>query len=98
MHFTVTIADLNQSAPAAEGQTILAALLAQGIGFSYSCQAGNCGACKCELVAGEVAELECSENVLSSGERSRGIVLACRSQVGSDVVIRRLDAAGLAGH
>ena len=98
MSVTVTVADLNQSAPAEEGQTVLDALLAHGIGFAYSCQAGNCGTCRCELVSGDIMELEYSEHALSVDERSRGIVLACRSQVWSDVVVRRLEAESFIVH
>jgi CDP-4-dehydro-6-deoxyglucose reductase/ferredoxin-NAD(P)+ reductase (naphthalene dioxygenase ferredoxin-specific) len=98
MSFTVTVADLNQSAPAEEGETVLGALLAHGIGFAYSCQAGNCGTCKCELVSGDILELEYSEHALSAAERGRGIVLACRSQMWSDVVVRRLDSEDFVVH
>ncbi len=98
MSFTVTVADLNQSAPAEEGETVLGALLAHGIGFAYSCQSGNCGTCKCELVSGDILELEYSEHALSPDERGRGIVLACRSQMWSDVVVRRLDSEDFVVH
>ncbi len=98
MSVTVTVADLNQSAPAEEGQTVLDALLAHGVGFAYSCQAGNCGTCRCELVSGEIVELEYSEHALSAEERGRGIVLACRAQVWGDVVVRRLDAESFIVH
>jgi ferredoxin-NAD(P)+ reductase (naphthalene dioxygenase ferredoxin-specific) len=98
LSLTVTVADLHQSVPAEEGQTVLEALLAHGIGFAYSCQAGNCGTCRCELVSGDIMELEYSEHALSVGERSRGVVLACRSQMWSDVVIRRLDAEEFVVH
>ena len=98
MSLTVTVADLNQSAPAEEGQTVLDALLGHGIGFAYSCQSGNCGTCRCELLSGDIMELEYSEHALSADERSRGIVLACRSQVWSDVVVRRLDSEAFVVH
>jgi len=98
MPLTVTVADLDQSAPAEEGDTVLDALLAHNIGFAYSCQAGNCGTCKCELVSGEIMELEYSEHALSAEERARGLVLACRSQMWSDVVVRRLDAEDFVVH
>ena len=98
MNLTVTVADLRQSAPVEEGQTVLDALLAHGVGFAYSCQAGNCGTCRCELVSGDIMELEYSAHALSAEERRRGIVLACRSQVWSDVVVRRLDAEDFIVH
>ena len=74
------------------GDTILDALLMAGVGFAYSCQAGNCGTCRCELVDGDVLELECSEHALSAEDQARDIVLACRTQVWGDTVIRKLDA------
>jgi ferredoxin-NAD(P)+ reductase (naphthalene dioxygenase ferredoxin-specific) len=95
---TITVADLDQSVPAEEGQTVLDALLAHGVGFAYSCQAGNCGTCRCELLSGDIMELEYSEHALSAEERSRGLVLACRSQVWGDVVVRRLEAEDFAVH
>jgi CDP-4-dehydro-6-deoxyglucose reductase/ferredoxin-NAD(P)+ reductase (naphthalene dioxygenase ferredoxin-specific) len=95
---TVTVADLNQAVSAEEGQTVLDALLGSGVAFPYSCQAGNCGTCRCELISGEIMELEYSEHALSAQDRSRGIVLACRSQVWGDVVVRRLDAEELIVH
>ncbi len=98
MSATVTVADLNQAVSAEEGQTVLDALLGSGVAFPYSCQSGNCGTCRCELVSGEIMELEYSEHALSAQDRSRGIVLACRSQVWGDVVVRRLDAEELIVH
>ena len=75
----------------AAGDTILAALLRAGLVFPFSCQAGNCGTCKCRLVAGEVSELPYSEQALAPEERARGLILACRSQPWEDVIVRRLD-------
>ena len=74
------------------GDTILASLLRAGVPFPFSCQAGNCGTCKCELVSGDVLELEHSEHALSAEERARGFILACRTQVWDDTVVRRIDA------
>jgi CDP-4-dehydro-6-deoxyglucose reductase/ferredoxin-NAD(P)+ reductase (naphthalene dioxygenase ferredoxin-specific) len=72
------------------GDTILASLLRAGVPFAFSCQAGNCGTCKCELVSGHILELEHSEHVLSAAERAKGIILACRAQVWGDTVVRRI--------
>ncbi len=80
------------------GDTVLESLLRAGLAFPFSCQAGNCGTCKCELVSGDVHELEYSEHALSAAERARGIVLACRTQVWDDTVIRRIDAEELVVH
>jgi CDP-4-dehydro-6-deoxyglucose reductase/ferredoxin-NAD(P)+ reductase (naphthalene dioxygenase ferredoxin-specific) len=80
------------------GDTILASLLRAGVPFPFSCQAGNCGTCKCELVSGDVLELEHSEHALAPEERAKGIVLACRTQVWDDAVVRRIDAEELVLH
>jgi naphthalene 1,2-dioxygenase ferredoxin reductase component len=98
MSFTVTIADTVHAVPAEAGDTVLSALLGHGVGFAYSCQAGNCGTCKCELVSGEILQLEYSEHALSAAERERNIVLACRSQVWGDVTVRQLDAEEFVAH
>jgi CDP-4-dehydro-6-deoxyglucose reductase/ferredoxin-NAD(P)+ reductase (naphthalene dioxygenase ferredoxin-specific) len=79
-----------QTVPAEDGETVLDALLRNGVGFAYSCQAGNCGTCKCEHVGGSITEMEHSEHALSPAERARGIVLACRARVHGDVLLRRL--------
>lgn len=80
------------------GDTILASLLRAGVPFPFSCQAGNCGTCKCELVSGDILELEHSEHALSAEERAKGIILACRSQVWDDTTVRRIDAEELVLH
>lgn len=77
--------------PAQPGDTLLAALLRAGLPFPFSCQTGNCGTCKCELLAGEVEVLAHSEHTLSAAERARGIVLACRTVLRGDAAVRRID-------
>lgn len=72
------------------GEILLAALLKRRIHFAYSCQAGNCGACKCKLIEGEVDTLPYSDGVLSVAERAAGLILACRVRPRSNLVIRRV--------
>jgi ferredoxin len=74
--------------PALPGDTILDALLRAGVAFPFSCQSGNCGACKCELVSGDIVAMEHSAQALGSDEQAQGLVLACRSQLFSDAVVR----------
>ena len=81
----------NRPVPAHAGDTLLAALLRAGLPFPFSCQSGNCGTCKCELVSGEVEMLEYSAHTLSPDERSRGVVLACRTLLRGDAAVRRID-------
>jgi ferredoxin-NAD(P)+ reductase (naphthalene dioxygenase ferredoxin-specific) len=88
----------DEPVPAQAGETMLASLLRAGLAFPFSCQAGNCGTCKCQVVSGDVHELEYSEHALSAAERARGIVLACRAEVRDDTVIRRIDGEELLVH
>ena len=78
--------------PVHPGDTVLASLLRAGVAFAFSCQAGNCGTCKCRLVSGEVLELEYSAHALAAEERAGGVILACRSEVLADTVVRLLDS------
>ena len=94
----ITLEGHAQPVPVEAGDTILASLLRAGVPFPFSCQAGNCGTCKCELVSGDVLELEHSEHALAPEERAKGIVLACRTQVWDDAVVRRIDAEELVLH
>lgn len=73
------------------GETILTSLLRAGLPFPFSCQTGNCGTCKCVLVAGEVTELAASAAALTADERGRRVILACRTLLRGDGVVRRID-------
>ena len=94
----ITLEGHDQPVPVEAGDTILASLLRAGVPFPFSCQAGNCGTCKCELVSGDVLELEHSEHALAPEERAKGVILACRTQVWDDTVVRRIDAEELVMH
>jgi ferredoxin-NAD(P)+ reductase (naphthalene dioxygenase ferredoxin-specific) len=94
----ITLEGHDAPVPVEAGDTILESLLRAGVPFPFSCQAGNCGTCKCELLGGDVHELEHSEHALSPQERARGIILACRTQVWDDTTVRRIDAEDLVMH
>ena len=94
----ITLEGHERPIPVEPGDTILASLLRAGVPFPFSCQAGNCGTCKCELVSGDVLELEHSEHALAPEERAKGVILACRTQVWDDTVVRRIDAEELVLH
>ena len=87
----ITLEGHGRPVPVEAGDTILESLLRAGVPFPFSCQAGNCGTCKCELLAGEVEDLAYSEHTLTAAERARGIVLACRTALRGDAAIRRID-------
>lgn len=87
-----------QTIAAIMGETILTNALQAGVSFPHNCQSGNCGACKCELIDGDVLELPYSEYALSAEERRRNLILACRAQVWGDCTVRLLEAEELVLH
>ncbi|WP_374246361.1 2Fe-2S iron-sulfur cluster-binding protein [Zoogloea sp.] len=62
----------------AEGDTVLRAALRAGVGLAHECNAGGCGACKFELIDGELETLWPDAPGLSDRDRRRGRHLACQ--------------------
>jgi len=91
MEYHVDFSETLEPVTAQPGDTVLEALLRAGVPFPHSCQVGNCGTCKCELIEGEIFELPYSEHALSKDEKAKNYVLACRAQVWGDVKVRALD-------
>jgi NAD(P)H-flavin reductase/ferredoxin len=71
----------------AEGQTVLEAALDVGVQFPHSCRSGRCGACKSQLLSGEVTMLQHSPFALDASERAAGNILACRAVPLTDVAV-----------
>ncbi|HWH28065.1 MAG TPA: ferredoxin--NADP reductase [Mycobacteriales bacterium] len=63
---------------------LLDLLLRQGLDAPYSCRQGNCSACSCKLLDGEVRMLH--NAVLEQEDLDEGWVLACQSVPVTDVV------------
>lgn len=73
---------------AAGEDTILRAALRAGIGFPHECSVGGCGACRFDLVEGEVETLWEAAPGLSERDRRRGKRLACQSRALGDCTLR----------
>lgn len=58
-------------------QKLLDFMLEQGLDAPYSCREGQCSACACRLVSGEVKMLH--NEILEAEDLDEGIVLACQS-------------------
>ena len=69
-----------------DDETILAAVLRNGLFLRYGCKGGGCGTCKVMMVDGDVDE-HGSSFALPSSERSKGWILACASIPVDDCVI-----------
>ncbi|HEV7371872.1 2Fe-2S iron-sulfur cluster-binding protein [Arenibaculum sp.] len=73
------------------GATILEAALAGGVPYPHGCRSGNCGACKSQLLAGEVDLAPHSDYALGPEERARGLILACRAVPWEDCEVAWLE-------
>ncbi len=69
----------------ARGDLLLDLLLREGFDAPFSCRAGNCGECKCRLLEGEVKERLDAAYALEEEELRAGYILACQSELRSDV-------------
>ena len=68
----------------APDQKLLDFLLAKGLDAPYSCREGNCSACACRVLEGEVSMMH--NEVLDEEDLADGIRLACQSLPVSDEV------------
>jgi 3-ketosteroid 9alpha-monooxygenase subunit B len=66
------------------GMKLLDFLLEKGLDAPFSCREGNCSACACRLLEGEVSLLH--NEVLDADDLADGIRLACQSLPVSDIV------------
>jgi CDP-4-dehydro-6-deoxyglucose reductase, E3 len=78
----------------AEGQSILDAALAQGIGLPYSCRTGRCSSCKVRLVSGRTAALT-HELGLTAQEKTEGWILSCAQTAQTHLQIDAEDLTGV---
>ncbi len=72
------------------GETVLDAAFRHGYNLAHGCREGQCSACKCYLLDGEVELAPYSNFALSDAERSGGYALMCRALPESDVTIELL--------
>jgi NAD(P)H-flavin reductase/ferredoxin len=71
-------------------ETVLDAAFRQGYNLAYGCREGQCSACKCFLIEGEVALKPYSNFALSDSEQSSGYSLMCRAMPEQDLTIELL--------
>ncbi len=73
-------------------ESLLNAALRAGLHMDYGCSCGNCGACKCRIVAGRATQLREHDYVLSAHEQEEGYILACSWTAVTDLVIEAHEA------
>jgi CDP-4-dehydro-6-deoxyglucose reductase len=89
--FTLTLPQIGRHIRVNNGQTILDAALDAGIPFPHSCRSGRCGACKSQLLEGQVAMGNHTVFALTSEEKAENQILACRAVPQADVTVAWLD-------
>ena len=73
-----------------EDETVLDAAFRQGYSLVYGCREGQCSACKCFLLEGEVTLKRYSTFALSDSEESSGYTLLCRAMPDTDLTVELL--------
>ena len=71
-------------------ETVLDAAFRQGYSLAHGCREGQCSACKCFLIEGDVALKPYSNFALSDTEESSGYSLMCRAMPEQDLVVELL--------
>lgn len=89
--YTVRLDPVGVEFEVEEGETVLNAAFRQGIALPHGCKEGQCSACKCNLVEGEVDLLKYSTFALSDGEKEQGGILLCRALPLSDMAVELLN-------
>ncbi len=74
-----------------DGETVLDAAFRQGISLPHGCKEGQCSACKCNLIEGDVELLKYSTFALNDMEKEQGNILLCRSLAYSDMEVELLN-------
>ncbi|MGI2132040.1 FAD-binding oxidoreductase [Shewanella baltica] len=82
--FNLAIGD--RSTRLTQGQSLLEGIESEGLPIIAACRSGVCGACKCQVLAGETVST--SVMTLSAAEIDAGFVLACSTTLTSDVTLK----------
>ena len=85
MSYQLTIEPLGATIEVEEGQTVLDAVLRQGLYLPHACGHGLCGTCKVMKLSGEV-EMDHNGGILDD-EIEEGYILACCSRPKGDIEI-----------
>ena len=86
--FSVTM-DGGESFACAENEKVLSAMERAHLQtIQVGCRGGGCGACRVEVLEGDVEALRMSKTHVDADEAAQGFALACRILPKSDLVIR----------
>jgi len=85
--FKVNVASENKNFDVEKGDNLLKSALSNGLAWPHNCRVGSCGECRCRLVSGKIKPLSDFSYVLTSEEMDAGMILACQTNLRSDVEI-----------
>jgi len=85
--FTCTIANTGETFEVPGKINLLQAALNAGIKWPCDCKVGSCGTCRCILKEGKVKALNDFAYVLDGDMLKQGYILACKSQLKTDLVV-----------
>jgi propane monooxygenase reductase subunit len=86
----VLLEPIGEEIECGEDETVLDAAFRQGYSLVYGCREGQCSACKCFLLEGEVSLKRYSTFALSDAEESSGYTLLCRAMPDTDLTVELL--------
>ncbi|HEX4107361.1 MAG TPA: 2Fe-2S iron-sulfur cluster binding domain-containing protein [Solirubrobacteraceae bacterium] len=87
---SVRLEPIEEEIECGDDETVLDAAFRQGFNLVHGCREGQCSACKCFLLEGEVTLKRYSSFALSDTEESQGYTLLCRAMPDSDLVVELL--------
>jgi propane monooxygenase reductase subunit len=87
---TVYFEPIGEEIECEDDETVLDAAFRQGYSLVYGCREGQCSACKCFLLEGEVSLKRYSTFALSDAEEASGYTLLCRAMPDTDLTVELL--------
>lgn len=89
--YTVRLEPVGVEFDVQQGETVLNAAFRQGIALPHGCKEGQCSACKCVVMQGDVDMLKYSTFALNDMEKETGHILLCRAIACSDMQVELLN-------
>lgn len=85
---TITLKPDVTTFEASKDEPVLDAALRAGVQLPYGCRGGTCGACKAQLIEGEITYSGRQADGLTQDERSENWVLCCMAKAQTDLTLQ----------
>lgn len=89
----ITLSPSNAEFHTQGDEPILDAALREGIQLPYGCRGGGCGACKTQLIEGEIVYGDTEPEALTEKEIEQGWILCCQARAKTDLVLKTGEVA-----